>query len=157
MARLVVLVMLLSLAGCVEPEPEPAADLPLPDRLPEDWDSGVPMLPYQRGGTHSGAKQADLYPTSDLARPAACAAFRDEVRHARDSCTLRDAEPRWENRSSWVAEPAWAGCEGGGWGGCPGDTYPDPYRPHVVAFDAAGRPVAWWNGTDAPDTQYWTE
>lgn len=156
MSRIVALVLIAAVAGCVEPEATPNGP-DLPRSLPADWDAGVPMLPYQRGGYHSGGRAADLYPVVELARPASCVAFRDEVRHDRDSCEMRDAEYSWENRSSWVAEPAWAGCVGGGWTGCPGDSYPDPYQQRVVAFDARGKAVAWWNGTDGPHTQHWTE
>ena len=151
--RVVVLATVLLLAsGCTGRTGPP----PDQDKLPPDWNTGVPLLAFQRSATHSGAAGANLYPDGQLRQPATCVAYRDEGRDTRDRCEVRESKYSWEEEYPWLAVADWAGCPGGNFNGCPGP--PEPrYEGRVVAYDADGYPVAWWDGAEGPDMRYVTE
>lgn len=151
--RAATIVALVLTAGCVQKANEPYT----PSILPADWQSGAALHPYGMSGDHGGGRGAALNPVQDLAPPASCRVYRDNETHERDSCEVEVTEttPTW--RWPWVVRASWAACPTHDFGGCHDGDYPAPYSQRVVAFDEAGRPVAWWDGKAAPDTQYSTE
>ena len=126
-------------------------------KLPGEWNNTAPLLPSNLLSGHSGWRGAELQPNGTVVRPTSCLAYRDDRSMARDSCGVRDAKYNWESHAEWVLEAFWAGCPGGDWNGCHEQTYPAPYRCRVVAFDAQGHPLAWWDGAVGPHTMHTTE
>ena len=136
------------LAGCTSTAP--------PTTLPADWDDGVALKPYQTFVDHHGGFSADLYPTSSLPRPATCVAYRTETMLAKDQCSIRDAQYSWEKAAAWVMVPKWAQCDGAQVEQ-PCAQPMDPYKVRAVALDAGGHAIAWWDGSDGPNTGHATE
>jgi hypothetical protein len=108
-------------------------------------------------GDHGGGRGANLNPPISMPQPALCLAYRDNVSRDGDTCEVREPKYSWEEDWPWIIDAAWASCPTHDFGGCHNNDYPEPYESRVVAFDGLGRPVAWWDGQAAEDTQYVTE
>jgi hypothetical protein len=140
-------------AGCLEPNPRQARDGP----RPEDWDGGLELLAHLTGRAHSGAFDARVFPPDGarLGLPAFCVAYRAEKAYGNDACTvLTEGSEHWFP----MGDPPWG--LWGDWRGRAGDTAddPDPDLPRtLVAFDGAGRAVAFWDGAEHPDAAHATE
>lgn len=155
----VVFALLSTIAGCAAP----AQTFAPPSDLPRGWDHGVPLESFYASARHSGAFTVDLE-NATLERPAACRAYRTDRAAVEDRCVVRDPEGyETSTRSSlnrngtWVIEAGWAGCPGGDFSGCPSAPRPEHGTRRVVAFDADGHPVGFWNGTLSPGTLFATE
>lgn len=160
MARPAFALLLALLAGCAVPRGAPVEP---PMQLPADWDDGVALHTFSADARHSGAFGAEME-NATLDRPAACRAYRTDMAVAQDTCVVRDPDEYETStrlypsrQGTWVIEADWAGCPGGDFNGCHDEPRPEHGLRRVVAFDAAGIPVAFWDGVLSPGTRFATE
>lgn len=137
MLRPVLVLAIIGLAGCVEPGP----DGPWPVQHPPGWDDTPEMTVVSGGRYHSADQDLGAAGPEGVPRPAGCAAYQDGVRKGWDTCQVLDNVPRFggggpENATWWI-QASWDGR-----GEDLIEQERDESRRTVVAFDAAGSPVA---------------
>lgn len=116
---------------------------------PADWDQGVELLFYEGFRAHSADESRRLVPPENttVAPPAYCGAYQDGERKGRDACAVQGADTSFgRTMGPWTIHASWDGR-----GEDLGATERDEARRTVVAFDAAGVPVAWWDTKAHPD------
>jgi len=132
-------VLALAVSGCTLPCHTPGHAVG--ERV-DDWQSGVELVSYYSWRYHNGNAGDRLVhnDTDPLPLPASCQAHRGGEKFSKDSCLVRTGpDDEWGLRpdAAWTLLAAWAG----------GDCDADRTRgDSIVAFDDAGRPVAWWDG-----------
>lgn len=140
--RVLAIAALVLLAGCIEG--------PAPKERPADWDQGAELVFISGFRAHSADETRDLVLPANvsLARPAYCGAYQDGVRKALDSCTvIAPYEPMyWDQSWDWGIEASWDGR-----GEDLVEQEQDESRRTVVAFDADGVPVAYWDTAAHPE------
>jgi hypothetical protein len=142
----IALLALLLLSGCT--------GLSIGER-PGPWDSGVELVAHSTGRSHSGAFDARVFPEGDAEKPAYCVAYRGAKQYGGDHCTVMTSDSE-----HWfpIGDPPWG--LWGDWRGRGKDTadLPDPDLPRtLVAYDADGHPIAYWDGALHPDASHSTE
>jgi hypothetical protein len=130
------------LAGCLEG--------PAPKDRPADWDQGTELVFISGFRAHSADEERQIVPPTNatLATPAYCAAYQDGFRDFGDSCTVISpyGPMYWEESWDWGIEASWNGR---------GEDLIEQERETshrtVVAFDAEGAPVAYWDTASHPN------
>lgn len=137
-ALAVAAVLLLLLAGCSH------RGAP----RPEDWQTGAALVAFGGGKTHAADEVYTLRPPAAMPVPAACIAYQDALREDGDSCAVvPQANATWTLVATWAGK--WQTLQ---------DVEAHPERRTVVATDAAGAVVAYWDGmARAPDGAFYTE
>ena len=142
--RVFALTALVLLAGCIEG--------PAPVERPADWDQGVELVYISGFRAHSADEDRRIVPPENttIATPAYCGAYQDGVRKARDTCTVLApfAPMYWDESWAWGIEASWDG-----WGDNLIEQERDESRRTVVAFNADGVPVAFWDTKAHPDAR----
>lgn len=141
-----------AVSGCLARWPWDADDRAAPVRTAAAND-GVPLSAYMTGGYHRPRLDAQLRPNAPDPgpAPARCAALRGPELHAADRCLVEGSrELPSGGRAPWTLSAAWTFKD---WDEL--DAQRDGRR--ALAFDAAGRTVAWWAGATDPDAGYYTE
>jgi hypothetical protein len=139
-SRVLAIALVLVFAGCVAARP-----------LPQDWDSGQHLTVGSSGSKANGAGFTTFLSNGEGTVPDFCVAYRDQGAIAKDWCSVaggreithtsvdgtRKETSTWRTNQTpdWVALAGW-------------DTQHDTvdFVPRVVAFDAQGQAVAWWEG-----------
>lgn len=140
----VMLALVLPLSGCVTP-PGPA-----PVERPADWDEGEELVFISGFRAHSADEDRQIVPMEDstLAAPAYCGAYQNGVRQVADTCSvISPYSPQyWDHDHPWGIEASWDGR-----GDDLVEQEQDESMRTVVAFDAAGVPVAYWDTAAHPE------
>lgn len=147
MFRPFVLILFIAFADCLAHTPGKQVG-----EWPAGWNMGAELSTFEQGRTHAGGAQDRLYhnSTDPVDTPASCTAFRGGEAFSEDTCVVI-REPRsvfghtfgpWHLFATWKA----------------GDNDADRNRgDSVVAFDASGKAVAFWDGKMDPNGSFATE
>lgn len=125
---------------------------------PADWQSGARLVAFQGSKSHDADESYGLVPATGEppGTPARCVAYQEGRHHRLDSCSVVPGNvTRWDGTTwgPWTLQASWSG-----WGErLHEDVEQHPGRRTVVAYDAEGRPVAWWAGEKAPNGLFSTE
>jgi hypothetical protein len=125
--RLATILLVAMAAGCIGGSFH-ATDRAFPGTMP----AGL-LDEYGLYTLHSGFYEAYLQPNGTQGAPASCAVFRDRVAYQEDRCAVVLDARDHDRALAWAINATWTA---GGPGG----------PKAVVDYDAAGAPVAWWDG-----------
>lgn len=147
MLRALLVTVVIVLSGCIAHTPGKQ----LGER-PAAWDSGAELSTFEQGRSHAGGAQDRIYhnASTPIKVPASCIAYRAGKQYSEDTCTVIPSPRTVFDRTfgPWHLYATWKA----------GDNDADRKRgDSVVAFDAADKPVAFWNGRMEPGGSFATE
>lgn len=125
---------------------------------PGDWQTGEELVAFVGSKSHDAHQSYGLAPAAGdpEGTPVRCVAYQEGRHHRLDKCTVVPGNVTgWDDVTwgPWTLQASWSG-----WGE---RLYEDvelhPERRTVVAFDADGRPVAWWAGQLAANGRFSSE